>query len=109
MSTNTILKRSDSFSNDPTYKSTHDFEFVGGTFSTKHAKTRLLRFINDQLIYHSVRSLGSQERLGRPDIESEKKIEELTQYKEESLALIEYAEKNGLNIALEAKIKLNLL
>lgn len=90
-------------------RSKQNINLVKGTFSPEDAKLILFNLITHKINFHSMKNFSSEERLGKPEKGSKKRIEHLKACRDKVFALIEIAkeQKYDLNIHSDIIITLN--
>lgn len=83
-------------------------KLIKGSFSPIDAKDILLNMVDSKINFHKIKSLSSLVRWNQPSQKSEQRIKELKEAKEQILALIEKAEKEGCSLKIESTINLSL-
>jgi hypothetical protein len=84
------------------------FELVKGDFSTNAAKEILLNLIDQKISFHNLRDWRSQEKYGKPDEHSLKRINELKESRATILEIIQVAKEEGLTLNINANISVEL-
>lgn len=83
-------------------------KLIKGSFSPIDAKEILLNMVDSKINFHKIKSLSSLVRWNHPSQQSEQRINELKEAKEQILALIEKAEKEGCTLRIDSTINLSL-
>lgn len=82
-------------------------KLITGLYTPDEAKEILLDMVKSKINFHNIKSLSALVRFNRPDLESESRIKELQETREELLALIQQAENDNLNLRIESTIKVS--
>ncbi len=85
------------------------FMLIAGEFSPADASTILFELINRKINFHNVESLSLEIKHGIKSNQSEKRIEELLNTKNEIQKLILKAEKDNSNLKIDCKINIDLI
>lgn len=78
-------------------------------YTPDEAKEILLDMVKSKINFHNIKSLSALVRFNQPDPESESRIKELQEAREELLALIQQAENDNLNLRIESTIKVSFV
>jgi hypothetical protein len=79
---------------------------IKGSFTPLEAQDILLDVINKKIKFHNLKSLSSQVRLGKPDIDSEIRIEELVATRDYLITIIQAAKNEGCDLVIESTINI---
>jgi hypothetical protein len=82
------------------------YRLVDGTFEPAQATEVLMILIEDKIRFHQRNNLSSQERCGRPDIDSTRRVEALRRCKADLAATIAEAESRGQRLAIKCTIEI---
>jgi hypothetical protein len=86
-----------------------EYELVKGDFSPDDAREILTHLIQQKINFHNQRSFSQFVRFGSADDWSISRIEELKQTKENVLALLEKAGKQGKTLRIKSDISIDLI
>lgn len=82
-------------------------KLISGSFTPDEAKEILFEMLTSKINFHNVKSLSSLVRFNNPNLESELRIKELQQTKEQLIELIQQALADNLNLNVEATIEIS--
>ncbi|HOY42134.1 MAG TPA: hypothetical protein PK546_01570 [Chitinophagales bacterium] len=85
-------------------ESVQTLNLISGTFAPNEAKEILLEMIKSKINFHNLRNFSSEIRYNRPDLQSKRRIEELTEAKEILLDMISDAKRDSKKIKIEAEL-----
>lgn len=80
---------------------------IVGTFSEIDAKEILLNIISTKIHFHSMKNFSSQERFGKDDAHSVKRIADLNHDFEKMKEIIDQAKANNLNLNIHSTIHIS--
>lgn len=82
-------------------------KLVSGLFTPDEAKEVLFDMLNSKINFHNIKSLSSVVRYNHPNLESESRIKELTEIREQLLAHIQKATNDKLSLRIESSIEIS--
>ncbi len=82
---------------------------IVGSFSDIEAKAILLNVISTKIQFHSMKNFSAQERFGKDDNASMKRITDLNQGLSKINELITHAKENNLHLKIHSTIHLSLI
>lgn len=82
-------------------------KLISGSFTPDEAKEILFDMLTSKINFHNVKSLSSLVRYNHPNLESESRIKELQEIREQLLELIQQAADDHLNLKVEATIEIS--
>ena len=85
-------------------ESVQTLNLISGTLAPNEAKEILLEMIKSKINFHNLRNFSSEIRYNRPDLQSKRRIEELTEAKEILLDMISDAKRDSKKIKIEAEL-----
>lgn len=77
---------------------------ISGEYTPTEAKELLLKLVDSKINFHKLQSLSAYVHSGQPNIDSELRIKELKETREQITALIEKAVDNNSNIEIGSTI-----
>jgi hypothetical protein len=80
---------------------------ISGLFAPDEAKEILLDMLTSKINFHNVKSLSSLVRYNQPNLESESRIKELQESREQLLAVIQKAAEENLHLRIESTVKIS--
>mgnify|MGYP006177277625 CR=1 FL=1 len=89
-------------------KNTQKIQLIKGDFTNDEAKEILLNLINAKINFHNLKNFSDDERSGKQDEISLKRIIELTESQEVISEIINHATKENLKIKIESDIFLTV-
>ena len=89
-------------------KNTKKIQLIKGDFTNDEAKEILLNLINAKINFHNLKNFSDDERSGKQDEISLKRITELTESQEVISQIINHATKENLKIKIESDIFLTV-
>ena len=87
---------------------TESVKFINGIFTASEAKEVLLGVFRNKINFHNLRNWSFEERFGKPDLDSAKRLVELRQSQALLEGLIKKAEKENKRLAIESTIIVSL-
>lgn len=88
-------------------KSNH--KLIDGKFSANEAGKILFTLINSKINYHNLDAFISQEREGKISTKQNKRIKELTEVNTAIKKIIDYANKQKLQLQINSNIEITLI
>lgn len=82
-------------------------KLVSGLFAPGEAKEILFDMLTSKINFHKVKNLSSMVRYNRPNLESELRIKELQETREQLLVLFQQAEDDNLNLRIESTVEIS--
>lgn len=89
-----------------TMKVTQNINFINGIFGPNDAKEILVDLLNHKIEFHSMRNFSSEERFGKPNEESCKRMKELKESREKILLIIQQSVDQDTNLKIESSINI---
>lgn len=87
-------------------KTKKSFPLIDGVFSTSEGKELLLTLYADKIQFHAMKNFSSNERFGKDDEYSVKRIPELKKCVESITAVIKEAEARNKNLVIKSVINI---
>jgi len=84
------------------------FCLINGSFSAEDARQVLLSLINHKINFHELNAWSHRERFGEDNAVSVKRVEELSQTREEIAHLISDAAAMGQKLSIKSSIEITL-
>jgi len=84
------------------------FCLINGSFSTEDARQVLMSLINHKINFHELNAWSHRERFGEDNAASLKRVEELSQTREEIAQLIKEAAETGQKLIINSSIEIAL-
>jgi hypothetical protein len=81
-----------------------EYKLINSKFTPQEAREVLLDLLNKKIQFHQLKNFSSEERLGKPNHASIKRVKELTQTKADVLSNIELAELCGYDIRVYSSV-----
>ncbi|GAB3535900.1 hypothetical protein GCM10027443_25490 [Pontibacter brevis] len=89
------------------------FNLITGDYTPMEAKEILLKMVDTKINFHKVKSFSDYVRYGKPNLESDLKVKELQESREQILALVQEAVgsnsrieiESAMNVSFEAKVQ----
>jgi hypothetical protein len=81
---------------------------IDGTFSDIDAKEILLNIISTKIHFHSMKNFSAQERFGKQDTQSVKRMTDLNHDFEKIKEIIDHAKATNLNLTIHSTIHISL-
>lgn len=82
-------------------------KLISGSFAPDEAKEILFDMLTSKINFHNLKSFSSLIRFNHPNLESESRINELRETREQLLALVQQAADDNLNLRIESTIKVS--
>ena len=82
-------------------------QLVDGEFSPEEARTILMALIENKIRFHRRENLSQEERLGRSDGYSKRRIDQLLQTKANLAELIDSAQAKGERLSINCVIEID--
>lgn len=79
---------------------------INGVFTPDEAKEVLLTLLNHKINFHCMRNFSAEERFGKPDPVSTKRLEELYESRKQVLRLLEEAASEGYKLEIESLVNI---
>ncbi|MEO9004718.1 MAG: hypothetical protein ABI288_08265 [Ginsengibacter sp.] len=83
-------------------------KFIKGSFTPGEAKDLLFDLMANKIKFHSIKDFSSNERFGKPEKGSQKRIDELKSDRNKFIKLIETAIEQNIDLIIESDIKIAL-
>ena len=87
----------------------NSFKLVDGQFTSSEARSILFALINSKINFHSMESFGIRERISGDTSFHQKRIKELAQTNIDIRKVLDYAEKNKLQLRIDGTIEIKLI
>lgn len=84
-------------------------KLIEGDFTCQEAKELLLNIFGTKINFHKLKNFSSQERTGKSDLATLKRLSELQKEAEKLSDFIKYVEKTNRRISITSSINLNIL
>lgn len=85
---------------------TENITLINGVFTPDEAKEVLLALISNKIHFHEMRNFSSEERFGKPDPLSVKRLSELYESRKQVVGLLEEAASVGYKLEIESFINI---
>lgn len=82
-------------------------KLISGSFAPDEAKEIIFDLLTSKINFHNIKSFSSLIRFSHPNLESELRIKELKETREQLLALVQQAAGDKLNLRIESTIKVS--
>jgi hypothetical protein len=89
-------------------KKTETIKLLKGKFSPGDAKEILITLITHKINFHQMKNFSLEERFGKPEKRSEKRITELKKSRDRAREIIDAAIENGYSLHIDSSIKIKL-
>jgi hypothetical protein len=103
-----VIKETEIMDEEIGIEKTESVKFINGIFTASEAKEVLLGVFRNKINFHNLRNWSFEERFGKPDIDSAKRLVELRQSQALLEGLIKKAEKADKKLAIESTILVSL-
>lgn len=90
----------------PIMNNTENIVLVNGVFTPDEAKEVLLALIGNKIHFHQMRNFSSEERFGKPDPLSVKRLSELYESRKQVVSLLDEAASVGYKLEIESFINI---
>lgn len=88
---------------------THEtFQLIDGKYDVKEAKEILMGLLNHKIHFHELKNFSWEERFGKSNEHSNKRLKQLNKDCERLSAVLEFAAQNGLSIEVQSKVEIHL-
>ena len=84
-------------------------KFINGIFTASEAKDVVLGVFRSKINFHNLRNWSYEERFGKPDLDSAKRLQELRQSQSLLEGLIKKAENENKKLVIESTILVSLI
>ncbi len=84
-------------------------KLISGEFSTNEAKEVLLNLIDSKMQFHTLKNFSSEERFGKKDLSSIKRLAELKELRAEILRLLINNEGGDFIYKISSTIKIEMI
>jgi len=85
---------------------TENVTLINGVFTPQEAREVLLTLLNHKINFHRLRNFSSEERFGKKDEASTKRLKELDESRKQVLSLLADAESAGYKLEIESMINI---
>jgi len=85
-----------------------NYILINGSFSPDAARQVLMSLINYKIDFHQLSDWSHRERFGEKNLSALKRVEELSQTREDIAQLIEAASAMGLKLRISSNIEIEL-
>lgn len=82
-------------------------KLITGQYTPSEAKEILLNMVDNKINFHKIKNLSSEIHSEKPDIESQKSIEELKEARKQIITLIQKAKDDNTNLKIESTISID--
>ena len=89
-----------------TMNTNENVTLINGVFTPDEAKEVLLTLLNHKINFHRMRNFSAEERFGKPDAISTKRLEELYQSRTQVLNLLDEAASAGYKLEIESLVNI---
>jgi hypothetical protein len=89
-------------------KKTKIIDLVKGTFTPSEAREIIFQLLDSKINFHNLKNLSSRERFGRPDVDSEQRLEQLKESRKEAEALILSSTAEKKSVTIKSAIELTV-
>lgn len=79
-------------------------KLIAGQFSSEEARDILYSMLRSKIDFHCQKDFSSQERFGEPDLESQKRVTELREAKEDLFAFMQQALEENRKVKIASEI-----
>jgi hypothetical protein len=86
-------------------KKIQTLKLIDGTYNPNEAKEIIMSVFSSKIQFHQMKNFSRQERFGKEDKASIKRITELTKSMEAFLKIVKKAEKENKNIVLKSSVE----
>ena len=90
-------------------ESKQNYKLIEGIFTAAEAGRILFDLVSSKINYHSMEKFSNQERFGKDESHSEKRIKSLLQLKKSLKEVFDFAEKEGLNLKIDGLIEITII
>lgn len=87
----------------------HSFKLIDGQFTSSEARSILFALVNSKINFHSMESFGIRERTSGDSSFHEKRIKELAQTNIDMKKMLDYAERNMLQLRIDGFLEIKLI
>ncbi|HCL06651.1 MAG TPA: hypothetical protein DHW64_12150 [Chitinophagaceae bacterium] len=85
---------------------TEKVTLINGVFTPDEAKEVLLTLLNHKINFHRMRNFSSEERFGKPDPVSAKRLPALYESREQVLSILNDATTSGYKLEIESLVSI---
>lgn len=85
------------------------FKFIDGNFSAVESREILKNVFTSKIQFHQIKNFSSQERNGKDDEHSLRRIVELKESIENVVSFLEQARKQGKQLEIKSEIEITIL
>lgn len=89
-------------------KKTEIIELIKGTFTPIEAREIILQLLDSKINFHNVKNWSSRERFGKPDADSEQRLEHLVESRKRVQALISKSIDEEKTMTINSIIEINI-
>lgn len=90
-------------------KNPQKLKLIDGKFSPKKSREILMNVFSSKIQFHKMNNFSSQERFGKDDKMSTKRIPQLKKSMEKILKIVEDAEKKGVQLEIKSEILIHFV
>ena len=87
----------------------HNYTLIEGTFTPAEAGRVLFDLVRSKITYHSMEKFSAQERFGKDESHSERRITSLKQLQQSLKEVFEFADKKGMNLKIDGLIEITII
>lgn len=84
-------------------------KLIDGYFSPEESREILLNVFSNKIQFHQMKNFSSQERFGKDDNSSVKRIPQLKKSIDKLLKIIDAAEKKGDNLEVKSEVIISII
>lgn len=91
-----------------TMEATKTIKLIAGEYSPEEAREILYSLLSSKIEFHFKKDFSSQDRFGKPNLDSRKRMEELRHAKEEMLVLMKAALAENKRIKISSQVIISI-
>lgn len=103
-----VIEQTGTINKEINIEKTESVNFINGTFTPTDAREILLAVFRSKINFHNLRNWSSEERFGKPDLDSTKRLVALKETKAFLEELIKKADEEGRKLTVESTINISL-
>jgi hypothetical protein len=84
-------------------------KLISGEFNTEEAREVLLNLIDSKIKFHTLKNFSAEERFGRKDPSSTKRLAELKELRAEIVRLLENNEGGDFNYRISSSLSIKMI
>lgn len=89
-------------------KQTESIDLVRGTFTPSDAREILFQLLDSKINFHNLKNLSSRERFGKPDFDSEKRLEQLRESRKRVETIVSRSAEERRSVSISSSIELTV-